>query len=64
MMGVLTAAGSFARGLGPMGVSTLYRHYGPMVTFTSVVGTIAVCILFTLACSPRLIPYERYARKQ
>lgn len=64
MMGVLTAAGSLARGLGPMVLSVLYQHYGPYVTFGTVVGTLAATILFILVSSPRLVPYQRYASKK
>ena len=64
MMGLLSAAGSLARALGPMTTSTLYQHYGPTVTFTAVVGVFGVTILFILVCSPRLVPYERYVNKK
>ena len=60
MMGILTAAGSLARALGPMLFSTLYHHYGPTVTFATVVGVIAVTILFILVTFSRLVSYERY----
>lgn len=64
MMGILTAAGSLARALGPMGFSVLYQHYGPYVTFGTVVGIMALTILFILVISPRLVAYERYVRKK
>lgn len=63
-MGLLTAAGSLARALGPMSTSVLYQHYGPYVTFTTVVGVVALTILLILVCSPRLIPYEKYVKKE
>lgn len=61
MMGVLTAAGSLARAIGPMGVGFLYQHYGPLVTFSSMVGLQAATIVFILVTFSRLIPYSRYA---
>lgn len=60
MMGLLTAAGSLSRALGPMVFSILYQHYGPYVTFGTIVGMIATTIVFILVCSPRLIPYPQY----
>ena len=59
MMGLLTAAGSLARALGPMTTSVLYQHYGPTVTFSTVVGVLGLTILFILVCSPRLVPYAK-----
>ncbi len=63
-MGLLTAAGSLARALGPMSISALYQHYGPYVTFGSVVGVLCCTILFILVCSPRLVPYHQYITKR
>lgn len=57
MMGVLTAAGSLARSLGPIFVSTLYAHTGPEVTFSAVVGVVAVSIVFMAAFYYRLVPH-------
>ena len=62
MMGLLTAAGSLARATGPMSFSALYEHFGPYVTFGTIVGMFWVTILFILISSPRLIPYERYTQ--
>jgi ceroid-lipofuscinosis MFS transporter 7 len=63
MMGLLTASGSLARALGPMVTSVLYQHYGPYVTFTSVVVVLGLTILLILVCSPRLVPYHQYTSK-
>lgn len=60
MMGLLTAAGSLARALGPMSTSVLYQHYGPYVTFGTVVGVLVLTILFILVSSHRLVPYHKY----
>lgn len=64
MMGLLTASGSLARALGPMSTSMLYQHYGPYVTFGTVVGVLVLTIVFILVCSPRLVPYQRYTSKK
>jgi len=61
MMGILTAVGSFARGVGPMTMGLLYEHYGPMVTFATMSGLYMVAVLFMLIFFTRLVPYERYA---
>ena len=57
-MGVLTGAGSLARSLGPIFVSTLYQHTGPQVTFASVDGLVFTGILILLVFCYRLIPYR------
>jgi ceroid-lipofuscinosis MFS transporter 7 len=57
MMGVLTAAGSLARSLGPIFVSTLYSEAGPEVTFSAVVGIVAVSIIFMTTFYHRLVPH-------
>ena len=62
MMGLLTAAGSLARAIGPMGFTALYEHFGPYVTFATTVGIFASTIVFILISSPRLVPYYRYHR--
>ncbi len=64
MMGLLTAAGSLARALGPMAFSALYQHFGPYVTFGSIVGLFGATILLILIFSPRLVPYERYIKSK
>ena len=57
MMGILTAAGSLARSLGPVFVSLLYAEKGPEVTFAAVVGVLAAGILFMTVFYHRLLPY-------
>lgn len=56
MMGVLTAAGSLARALGPIFVSTLYVHTGPQVTFSCAVAVVAASIVFMAVFYYRLVP--------
>ena len=57
MMGLLTGAGSLARSLGPIFVSTLYENTGPEVTFSVVVGVVAASIVFMTIFYHRLLPY-------
>ena len=59
MMGVLTAAGSLARSLGPIFVSTLYHHFGPVVTFAAVDGVVALSIILLLLSCRSLVPFGR-----
>ena len=61
-MGVLTAAGSFARTVGPLFVSSLYDQTGPEITFAAVVGVIALSIVFMTAFYHRLLLYSSYRR--
>ena len=58
MMGWLTASGSLARTLGPIFVSSLYHHVGPLITFSTVDGIIAASIVLLLVSGHRLVPYR------
>ena len=58
MMGVLTAAGSLARMVGPIFVSTLYEHTGPEVTFATVDGIVGIGILILLVFFTKLVPFK------
>lgn len=62
MMGLLTAAGSLARTLGPLFVSTLYEELGPQVTFAAVVGVVAASIVFMTVFYHRLLSYNTYRK--
>jgi len=59
MMGILTAAGSLARTLGPISVSALYQHTGPQITFASVDGLVFAGILILLVFCRKLVPYKK-----
>lgn len=58
MMGVLTAAGSLARTLGPIFVSTLYEHTGPEITFAAVDGVVCGGIVILLFFFTKLVPFK------
>ena len=58
MMGFLTAAGSLARGMGPLIITILYQHHGPAITFATVNGLIGIAIIVLLIFCRRLIPYR------
>lgn len=58
MMGILTAAGSLARSLGPVAVSVLYAEKGPEVTFAVMVGVVGASIIFMAVFYHRLLPYS------
>jgi len=56
-MGLLTSAGSLARTLGPLFVSFLYAHTGPLLTFPLVNAIVVLSILLLLLLSyNRLVP--------
>lgn len=57
MMGLLTAAGSLARMVGPMFVTYMYDRFGPQVTFATIDGIIAAAILLLMTFYYRLVPY-------
>jgi ceroid-lipofuscinosis MFS transporter 7 len=58
MMGWLTAAGSLARTLGPLLVSTVYHQFGPRWTFltSSIFVVLGFFILFGLYS--RIVPLQ------
>ena len=58
MMGILTAAGSLARSLGPLFVSNLYYNTGPLITFAAVDGIVMLSIVILLVFAHRLVPYR------
>ena len=58
MMGLLTSAGSLARGMGPLLITLLYQHKGPEITFATVVGLIGLAIIVFLIFYRRLVPYR------
>ncbi len=58
MMGVLTSAGSLARGMGPLLITLLYQHKGPAIAIATVVGIVGASIIFFLIYYRRLVPYR------
>ena len=57
-MGILTAAGSFARILGPIFVSEIYKEYGTYWTYGLCSGSFVLVGLITLLTYNRLVPLE------
>ena len=60
MMGVLTAAGSLARVVGPMFVTFMYDTFGPQITFATNDGIIATAIVLLMILYYRLVPYGHH----
>ena len=60
-MGLLTAAGSLARAMGPFFVTLLYGHLGPLGTFPVVDGLVAISVLVMLCSCHRLVPFSSAA---
>lgn len=56
MMGWLTAAGSLARTLGPLFVSTMYDQFGPRWTFVSSSSFVVVGLIALLWLYRRIVP--------
>ena len=63
MMGWLTAAGSLARTVGPLFVSTVYDNFGAQVLFAVCIGIVAVAILTLLVFYRKLVPNTRHAHR-
>ena len=57
MMGVLTAAGSLARVVGPMFVTFMYDKLGPQITFATIDGIVFTAIILLMIVYYRLVPY-------
>ncbi|KAL5011895.1 hypothetical protein ScPMuIL_010446 [Solemya velum] len=57
MMGLLTAAGSLARTVGPIYVSEMYDTFGPRVTFSSVSGLIVFTVIVMIFIFKKLVPF-------
>jgi len=62
-MGLLTAAGSFARILGPIFVSYIYEAYGTYWTFGLCAASLLLATIATLFTYKRLIPIEERVEK-
>lgn len=63
MMGWLTAAGSLARTVGPLFVSTVYDNFGAQVLFAVCIGIVAVAILTLLVFYRKLVPNTRAVKR-
>ena len=57
-MGIITAAGSFARILGPIFVSEIYKEFGTYWTYGLTALSLALATLGTVLTYKRLIPLE------
>ena len=60
MMGVLTAAGSLARVVGPLFVTFMYDKLGPQLTFATIDGIVATAIILLMIFYYRLVPYGKH----
>ena len=57
-MGILTSAGSFARFIGPIFVTSIYNAYGPYLTIGLVVVSLALALLSSIIFYRRLVPLK------
>ena len=63
MMGWLTAAGSLARTIGPLFVSSVYDNFGAQVLFAVCIGIVAIAIVTLLVFYRKLVPNTRDANR-
>ncbi|XP_007908879.1 major facilitator superfamily domain-containing protein 8 isoform X1 [Callorhinchus milii] len=64
-MGILTAAGSAARTLGPVFVSQVYTHYGPRWTFGIICGLVFLATVLLGATYKKIVGMSaRYGRSE
>ena len=57
-MGVLTAAGSLARFLGPIFVTNIYSKQGPTLAISLVALTMVITLAMVLPTYKRLVPFK------
>ena len=57
-MGILTSAGSFARFIGPIFVTSIYNAYGPYLTIGLVVVSLALALISSILFYRRLVPLK------
>ena len=57
-MGILTSAGSFARFVGPIFVTSIYNKFGPYLTIGIVVISLALALLSSIIFYRRLVPLK------
>ena len=57
-MGILTSAGSFARFIGPIFVTSIYNEFGPYLTIGIVVISLALSLLSSIIFYRRLVPLK------
>eukprot|EP00054_Salpingoeca_dolichothecata_P024308 m.165333 g.165333 ORF g.165333 m.165333 type:complete len:492 (+) comp24969_c0_seq9:96-1571(+) len=60
MMGVLTGCGSFARTVGPLGITHAYTQEGPSVTWAIICGCVILALLTTAVSYKRLLPHVAF----
>ena len=57
-MGLLTAAGSLARVLGPLMVSYVYNGYGLYVTYGLIMASMIIALILTVLFYKRMVPLK------
>ena len=57
-MGILTSAGSFARFVGPIFVTSIYNKFGPYLTIGIVCISLGLALLSSVIFYRRLVPLK------
>ena len=63
MMGLISAAGSAGRTVGPLLLANVYYEGGPRTTFLMCIGIISLALLILLIFYRRIVPYSVYCQK-
>lgn len=63
MMGLISAAGSGGRTVGPLLLANVYYVGGPRTTFLVCIGIIIAALIILLAFYRRLVPYSVHCQK-
>jgi len=63
MMGLISAAGSGGRTVGPLLLANVYYKGGPRTTFLMCIGIISLGLVILLIFYRRIVPYSVYCEK-
>lgn len=63
MMGLISAAGSAGRTVGPLILANVYYADGPRATFVMCIGIISLALVILLVFYKRIVPYSIYRQK-
>jgi len=63
MMGLISAAGSGGRTVGPLLLANVYYEGGPRTTFLMCIGIISLALVILLIFYQRIVPYSVRCQK-
>lgn len=64
MMGLMSAAGSGGRTVGPLLLANVYYEEGPRITFLMCIGITSLALIILLIYYRRIVPYSVYCQRK